>query len=158
MAGFLNICRFGSLPCLALALLGLAWTALAEDLRPPGFRPWPPGVHALVGGTVVVRPGETITNGTILVRDGLIQAVGTHLAIPDDARVWDMTSNTIYAGFIEPYFVEEATNPPIYTDDSEPVNQRTLAAGGYSFFGTSGDLANGNKAGPGGFWPGFTPE
>jgi imidazolonepropionase-like amidohydrolase len=107
---------------------------------------------------VVVRPGETITNGTILVRDGLIQAVGTHLAIPDDARVWDMTSNTIYAGFIEPYFVEEATNPPIYTDDSEPVNQRTLAAGGYAFFGTSGDLASGNKAGPGGFWQGFTPE
>ena len=158
MAVFLNKGRIWSICCLALSLLGPAETTPADELRPPGYRPWPPGIHALVGGNVVVRPGETITNGTILVRDGLIQAVGSHLAIPDDARVWDMTSNTIYAGFIEPYFVQNAANPPISTDDTEPITQRTLAAGGYPFFGTSGDLASGNKAGPGGYWPGFTPE
>jgi len=158
VAVFLNKGRIWSICCLALSLLGPAETTPADELRPPGYRPWPPGIHALVGGNVVVRPGETITNGTILVRDGLIQAVGSHLAIPDDARVWDMTSNTIYAGFIEPYFVQNAANPPISTDDTEPITQRTLAAGGYPFFGTSGDLASGNKAGPGGYWPGFTPE
>ena len=61
-----------SLCCGSIAILFQAGTTLAEDLRPPGFRPSPPGIHALVGGTIVVRPGETITNGTILVRDGLI--------------------------------------------------------------------------------------
>ena len=147
-----------SLCCGSIALLFQAGTTLAEDLRPPGFRPSPPGIHALVGGTIVVRPGETITNGTILVRDGLIQADGAHLAIPNDALVVDMTSNTIYAGFIEPYFVQDASNPPISTDDTEPISQRTLAAGGYPFFGTSSAADNAAKSGPGAYWPGFTPE
>lgn len=163
MADFINNCRTGLLRGLVLTGLGLTGLSLAsrvpaEDLRPPGFRPWPPGVHALVGGTVVVRPGETLTNSTILIRDGWVQAVGPAVAIPDDARVWDMHSNVIYAGFIEPYFVQNATNPPISTEDTEPISQHTLAAGGYSFFGTSGDLASGNKSGPSASWPGFTPE
>jgi len=158
MAGLTNTCRVWLGRWLGFALLWFASLAPAADFLAPGFRPLAPGVHALVGGTVVVRPGEVITNGTILVRDGLIEAVGAHVAIPDDARVWDMTSNTIYAGFIEPYLVQDATNPPISTEDTEPITQRTLAAGGYSFFGTSGDLLSGHKPGPGAYWPGFTPE
>ena len=37
--------------------LGLAPKALSAELLPPGFRPLPLGVHALAGGTVVIKPG-----------------------------------------------------------------------------------------------------
>src|SRR5829696_6912178 len=50
----------------------------SAELLPPGFRPLPLGVHALVGGRVVVKPGEVMEAGTIVIRNGLIQAVGTN--------------------------------------------------------------------------------
>ena len=59
----------------------------ASDLLPPGFRPVPLGTHALVGGKVVVKPGDTIDDGTIILRDGLIAAVGKEIAVPADARI-----------------------------------------------------------------------
>src|SRR5438132_14378164 len=75
------------------------------EILPPGFRPLPLGVHALVGGNVVVKPGEILDGATIIIRDGFIKEVGKNAVPPDDARIWDMKGRTIYAGFIEPYFV-----------------------------------------------------
>jgi hypothetical protein len=72
------------------------------EILPPGFRPLPLGTHALVGGKVVVKPGEELDAGTIIIRDGLIKAVGRNIPVPADARLWDMKGTTIYAGFIEP--------------------------------------------------------
>src|SRR5262249_51162836 len=77
----------------------------AAELLPPGFRPLPLGMHALVGGKVVIKPGEVLENATVLIRDGLIQAVGKEVTPPADARVWDMKGTTIYAGFIDTYLV-----------------------------------------------------
>ncbi|MGI9242218.1 MAG: amidohydrolase family protein, partial [Verrucomicrobiales bacterium] len=69
-----------------------------------GLRENTPRVHALRGATVVPAPGKSIENGTIVLRDGLIEAVGgAALAVPADARVWDVSGMTIYAGFIEPW-------------------------------------------------------
>ena len=119
------------------------------ELLPPGFRPVPLGVHALVGGKIVTKPGTTIESGTIIIRDGLIEAVGTNVAIPDDARIWDEKGETIYAGFIEPYFVPNATNAPLSTSDAMPISQRTLASGGYKFFGAPGEKTDEGKPGPG---------
>src|ERR1044071_584688 len=86
-------------------LLFISWASgsIAADLRAPGFRPLPLGVHALTGGKVVVKPGEVLEGATIVLRDGLIESVGTNVAVPADARVWDMKNKTIYAGFIDPY-------------------------------------------------------
>src|SRR5437879_1752950 len=80
-------------PPATLLLLGFLWFApsgLSAELLPPGFRPLPLGVHALVGGKVVIQPGEVLAGGTIVIRDGLIKAVGKDVAPPPDARVWDM--------------------------------------------------------------------
>src|SRR5258706_4610102 len=77
--------------------------AADSELLPPGFRPVPLGVHALVGAKVIVKPGETLDTATIIIRDGFIQAVGANVAVPPDARVWDVKGMTIYAGFIDPY-------------------------------------------------------
>src|SRR5438034_7386438 len=85
-----------------LSLLGLVSpTGNCAELLPPGFRPLPLGVHALVGGKIVPKPGEVIENGTLVIRDGLIKALGKEVTPPPDARIWDMKGTTIYAGFID---------------------------------------------------------
>ncbi len=91
----------------------------------------PPGVHALVGGRVVVKPGEVLTNATIIIRDGFIQSVGAKVTVPDDARVWDMKGLTVYAGFIDPYLT---LGPKPAGKASDKEDERDLTAG-IKFFG-----------------------
>ncbi len=138
--------------------LPMATTAGASDILPPGFRPKPVGVHALVGGKVVIKPGEVLEGATIVIRDGYFESVGKNVSPPADARVWDMSGLTIYAGFIEPYLPLGQTNQPISTTDSEPVNSRTLAAGGVNFFGAPGQRTDSGRRGPGYEVSKVTPE
>ncbi|MSU60067.1 MAG: hypothetical protein EXS35_18170 [Pedosphaera sp.] len=137
----------------ALALTSLCLLALssfaANELLPPGFRPRPLGVHALVGGKVVTKPGETLEDATIVIRDGFIEAVGKNLPPPADARVWDAKGMTIYAGFIEPYLALGSTNAPISTTDSEPIGAKSFTAGGVNFFGAPGQRTDAGQRGPG---------
>ena len=107
--------------CFLAAGLCLAPKALSAELLPPGFRPLPLGVHALAGGKVVIKPGEVLEHATIVIRNGFIQAVGPEVAPPADARVWDLKGLTIYAGFIDPFLVLGATNPPVSTSGGEPI-------------------------------------
>src|SRR5207249_3949751 len=62
-----------------------------------------PRVHAIVGAKIVVAPGKTIDHGTIVIRDGVIAAVGTNVPIPADARIWEGDSLTIYPGLIDAF-------------------------------------------------------
>ncbi|MFU8830776.1 MAG: amidohydrolase family protein [Wenzhouxiangella sp.] len=57
---------------------------------------------ALVGATVHPVSGDSIDNATVLIRDGLIDAVGQDLAIPPDARVVDLAGLHLYPGFVHP--------------------------------------------------------
>ncbi len=59
--------------------------------------------YALRGGTVVTVTGATIPKGTVVVRNGLIEAVGADIAVPGDAKVIDATGMTIYPGFFDSY-------------------------------------------------------
>ncbi len=131
-------------------LLGRAGSTVgAREILPPGFRPLPNGVHALVGGTVVPRPGESLAGATVVVRDGFIQAVGKDIVAPADARVWDMQGLTIYAGFIESYLPLSPTNQPIATSDTQPISQTTLTSSGVNFFGAPGQRPDPGRPGPG---------
>ena len=56
---------------------------------------------AFEGGKIYVEPGKVKENATIIIRDGLIEKVGTNIKIPKDASVLDMTGKTIYPGFID---------------------------------------------------------
>ena len=147
--------RFG-LGCAAVAVSVLL-PARAE-LLPPGFRPRPLGVHALVGGKVVTKPGESLDSATILIRDGFIEAVGRDVALPADARVWDTKGLTIYAGFIEPYLTVGSTNAAISTTDSEPVGGESFTAGGVKFFGAPNSGIDSGQRGPGSQITKMTPS
>ncbi len=143
----------------ALVVIALRFGSDAGgEILPPGFRPMPLGSHALVGGKVVVKPGTTLDGATIVIRDGLIQAVGTNAVVPDDARVWDMKGETIYAGFIEPYFVPDSTNPPVSTSDAMPISQSALTSGGFKFYGAPGAKQDEGRPGPGYGLSRITPD
>ncbi|HWX19095.1 MAG TPA: amidohydrolase family protein [Candidatus Binatia bacterium] len=151
--------RLFLLVSLCVIFFGLAsGVCSASDLLPPGFRPVPLGVHALVGGNIVIKPGEVLSDGTIVIRDGLIKAVGKDIPRPADARVWDMKGTTIYAGFIEPYLVLGATNSPVSTSSAEPISESAFTSGGVKFYGAPGVQTDMGNPGPGYQIAKITPE
>jgi imidazolonepropionase-like amidohydrolase len=56
---------------------------------------------AIVGGRVLPISGEPIQNGTVLVIDGRISAVGAGVSVPDGVRVVDAGGKWVLPGFIE---------------------------------------------------------
>ena len=68
----------------------------------------PPRAWALTNATVHTEPGKTIYNGTIVIRDGLIIAVGKKVKIPAQVTAIKMNEKHIYAGFIESWLDVES--------------------------------------------------
>ena len=66
-----------------------------------GIRDNGTGYHALVGARVVTAPGQVLDDATIVIRNGLIQAVGRNMDPPAGARVWNLEGHTVYPGFID---------------------------------------------------------
>ena len=58
---------------------------------------------AIRGGTVVTVTGATIPKGTVVIRGGLIAAVGADVPIPADARIIDATGMMVYPGLFDSY-------------------------------------------------------
>jgi imidazolonepropionase-like amidohydrolase len=60
-----------------------------------------PRVYAIRGAQIVTAAGAPISSGTVILRDGLIEAVGSDIRVPDDARVIDGANLTVYPGLID---------------------------------------------------------
>jgi len=60
-----------------------------------------PGVYAITGGTVHPVSGAAIDKGVVVIRDGLIEAVGANLPIPPDATIIDAKGGHVYPGLID---------------------------------------------------------
>lgn len=60
-----------------------------------------PGVHALINARIVQSPGHVIDKGVVIIRDGVIEAVGADVKPPPDARIWDLAGYTVYPGLID---------------------------------------------------------
>jgi imidazolonepropionase-like amidohydrolase len=71
-----------------------------------------PRVHAIRNARIVTGPGNVIARGTIVIRDGLITAVGANVAIPADARIWEGDSLTVYPGLIDAFVMPAAPGGP----------------------------------------------
>lgn len=67
----------------------------------PAVRAEPPRIFALTHANVVPSPGTVVEDGTVLLRDGLIAAVGADVKIPSDAVEIDTEGGWIYAGLID---------------------------------------------------------
>ncbi len=81
-----------------LALLVCSFSLFAQDEKElkPVTR-----TYAITNVNVVPTPGKKIDMATILIKDGLITAVGKGIAIPADAIVIKADSMYVYAGFID---------------------------------------------------------
>ena len=89
---------------IGLACLAAVPAPAAPETTPrPGVRENTPNVHALRGARIVVAPGQVIESGVLVIRDGVIEAVGADVEVPADARVWDESGKTVYAGFIDAF-------------------------------------------------------
>ena len=61
----------------------------------------PARIVALRGGTVLTVTKGTIPNGTVILRDGKIAAVGANVAVPSGAEVIDTTGQFVSPGIID---------------------------------------------------------
>jgi imidazolonepropionase-like amidohydrolase len=59
------------------------------------------GTFALTGATIETVTKGTITNGTIILRNGKIEAVGTNIPVPQGAEVINCSGLKIYPGLID---------------------------------------------------------
>jgi len=95
------------LPKVRARAVSLALAALAAGVAPgppagAGAQPpEPPRIHALTGATVVASPGRILPGATVIVRDGLIEAVGIDVTTPSDATEIDLSGKWVYPGLID---------------------------------------------------------
>ena len=73
-------------------------------------------VFAIVGARIEIGNGKVIEKGTVLLRDGLIEAVGTDVKVPPEAEIIKGDGLTVYPGFIDTHVTRGITVP-----DAQPV-------------------------------------
>lgn len=135
---------------LLVAAAGLAMLpALAAE---PVLRQALPGVHAITGVTLVIAPGERIDRGVIVVRDGLIEALGADIPVPADARVHEYDPDEadihVYPGLIDPYVPVAFAGRAEQEDDGSEESEQRLAPGQYPH-----PLVTPDRALSSGVWP-----
>lgn len=59
--------------------------------------------YAITNARIVTVSGPTLERGTVVIRNGLIAAVGANVNVPSDARIIDGAGLTIYPGLIDSY-------------------------------------------------------
>ena len=102
--------------------LWAAQTAFAQETFPVnGIADKREGCYAFTNATIVKDGQTTLTNATLIIRDGKIVAVGNNAAVPKDAVVIDCKNKYIYPSFIDAYSDYGITAP-----------QRTAAAFNFS--------------------------
>ena len=106
--------------------------------------------YAITNARIVTVSGPVIDRGTVVIREGLIAAVGSNVSAPADARVIDGTGLTVYPGLID-------SNTSLGIPPPAPVPSPQASPGGGGGFGQTRPqtfLTALNSAQP----PGLQPE
>ncbi|MCB0521680.1 MAG: amidohydrolase family protein [Lewinellaceae bacterium] len=90
------------------------------------------GLYALTNATIYQSWNEKLENATLIIRQGKVEAIGTGIAVPQDAVVLDLSGKTVYPSFID-----------IYTDYGMPEKKAEPGPGG----GRRGQQFTSDKAG-----------
>ena len=89
---------------LLIALFVSAGPVLAQQIGNPttqqGVIP-PRGTYAIRNARIVTVSGADIENGTIVIRDGKIEAVGANVSVPAGAQTIDGRGLSVYPGMID---------------------------------------------------------
>jgi imidazolonepropionase-like amidohydrolase len=105
--------------------------------------------YAITNARVVTVSGPTLDRATVVIRNGLIVAVGANVNAPPDARIIDGTGLTVYPGLIDSYTNLALPEPP-------PTASPGGGGGGGAFFAAQPRPSPGgpNSTQP----PGLQPE
>lgn len=79
----------------------LSILAAALAMPAAAAHPQQSDTHAIVGARVLTVSGATLDRGTVVLRDGLIEAVGPDLAPPQGARILDGTGLVVTPGLVD---------------------------------------------------------
>ena len=87
-----------------LALVICAGSVVAQQIGNPttqqGVLP-PRGTYAIRNARIVTVSGPDIENGTVVIRDGKIEAVGANVSVPAGAQTIDGRGLSVYPGMID---------------------------------------------------------
>jgi len=98
------------------------------------------GQYAFTNATIVVSADQTITNGTLLVKDKIIEAVGPGVVIPKGYITVDLKGKFIYPGLVD-----------AYTTYGIPAGAAAGGRGGFGGGGGGGRGGGGAAAKPGAY-------
>ncbi len=111
-----------------------------------------------MGAKVVPAPGREIPNGTVLIRDGLIEAVGQDVPVPADARVWTAAGSPFMPASLTPWWFPPPPTPPPPLRPPSPTGALELTSPPLQFFGAPGVQTDPGAAGPGAAVSRIRPE
>jgi imidazolonepropionase-like amidohydrolase len=112
---------------LACGLLLFSKAAVSQSTFPEnGIADPRHGQYAFTNATIIKDGITTLTNATMIIKDGKIVAIGTNLKVPAGAVEVNCTGKYIYPSFID-----------IYADYGIPTPQRPQQQGGFNFFAQS---------------------
>jgi imidazolonepropionase-like amidohydrolase len=91
------------------------------------YTPLPRHDTIIIGATILDGTGQRIENGSILLRDGKVVAIGPALAAPADAEVVEARGRFVTPGLIDPHAHMGNAAPPWTADDIRvwDVNEAT---------------------------------
>lgn len=85
------------------ALLWFKFSQAQETYPVNGSWDVRPGQYAFTNATIVVNADQTITNGTLLIKDRTIEAVGVGIAVPKGYITVDLKGKFIYPSLVDAY-------------------------------------------------------
>ena len=87
-----------------LALLCVSHLAMGQITGPKNGVAQPHHeISALTNGHIILSAEKTLENGSVLIQDGIILAVGEDLSIPENAIIYDLKGKYVYPSFIDLY-------------------------------------------------------
>jgi imidazolonepropionase-like amidohydrolase len=81
-----------------------------------------PHVYAIKGARIVPVSGAAIASGTVIIRNGLIDAVGASVQAPADAQIIEGAGLTVYPGLID---MSSTTGVDLEVNRQPPADLRT---------------------------------
>lgn len=92
-----SLTRTGLLAVIVLVAGAMTVSTSSQAQKMPGSQ----GPFALTNAQIVTAPGDTVSNGTVVIRDDSIAAVGPDVTAPSEVTTIDCEGLTVYPGLID---------------------------------------------------------
>lgn len=89
--------------------------------------------YAFINATIHLNSEQTLSNATMLVKDGVIEQVGAGIVVPAHAIVKDLKGRNIYPAFVDPYTEYGIPSNVAPTENARGPQIETKTKGAYSW-------------------------